>query len=107
MAHQQIGVGTVAITRGSRAPILNDGLLVVVTNVGHFMNPNRYSIQQVTGEPFPLVGNDFYKHRRARITGTRLVPIEGVDPDECLDAVATTNVGGHARPAPVHASRLP
>ena len=38
---QNIVIGTVAITRGSRVPILNDGLLVVVVQIGHRMDINR------------------------------------------------------------------
>lgn len=76
MKQQQIVVGTVAITRGSRVPILNDGLLVVVAKVGHRMDINRYRIQSVTGQPLPRVGNQFYKQRTAKISAARLLPAD-------------------------------
>jgi hypothetical protein len=72
---QKIVVGTVAITRGSRVPILNDGLLVVVVQIGHRMDINRYRIQSVTGQPLPRVGNQFYKQRTAKISAARLLPV--------------------------------
>ena len=76
MKQQQIVVGTVAITRGSRVPILNDGLLVVVVQIGHRMDINRYRIQSVTGQPLPRVGKDFFKQRTAKISAARLLPVD-------------------------------
>lgn len=74
--HKRIVIGTVAVTRGSRVPILNDGLLVVVVQVGHRMDINRYRIQLVTGQPLPRVGNQFYKQRTAKISAARLLPVD-------------------------------
>jgi hypothetical protein len=81
MQQQQIVVGTVAITRGSRVPILNDGLLVVVVQVGHRMDINRYLIRLITGQAFPCVGRDFYKHRTAKISAARLQAVDD-EPNE-------------------------
>lgn len=74
--HKGIVVGTVAVTRGSRVPVLNDGLLVVVVDIGHRMDFNRYRIRLVTGQPLPCVGNHFYNRLSAKISAARLLPID-------------------------------
>jgi hypothetical protein len=76
MARKEIKVGTVAITCGSNWPLLNDGLLVVVTAVGHRMDPSRYTIKRVDGQLLPLVGGEFYKAMTAKISGARLIPVD-------------------------------
>ena len=86
MAKKEIKVGTVAITCGSRVPKLNDGLLVVVTFVGHRMDPNRYTIRRVDGQTMPLVGTDLHKVKTAKISGARLIPIDEAGTDNGLTA---------------------
>ena len=76
--HKGIVVGTVAVTRGSRVPLLNDGLLVVVVEIGHRMDINRYRIRLVTGQPLPCVGNQFYSKFSAKTSAARLLPVGGV-----------------------------
>ena len=85
MKQKQIMVGTVAITCGSRVPILNNGLLVVVVQVGHRLDINRFRIRLVTGEPLPKVGDQFYKKRSAKISAARLILVDDA-PHGPLDA---------------------
>lgn len=84
MAKKEIKAGTVAITCGSRVPKLNDGLLVVVTFVGHRMNPNRYTIRRVDGQPMPLVGTEYHKVKSCKISGARLIPVDGDGTDNTV-----------------------
>ena len=97
---QEIVIGTVAMTRGSRVPILNDGLLVVVVQVGHRMDINRHRIQLITGQPLPCVGGKFYKQRIAKISAARLLPVDDA-PHEPLTVrnqamiQRALRVGGH------------
>ncbi|MCW5587262.1 MAG: hypothetical protein KIS75_14105 [Chromatiales bacterium] len=100
MKQKKIVVGTVAITRGSRVPILNNGLLVVVVHVGHRMDINRYRIRLLTGAPFPQVDDLFYKMLTAKISAARLLPIDDTPHEQ--PSVATLTMIERARRAGGH-----
>lgn len=85
MSKSPINVGTIAITRGSKVPLINDGVLVVVVAVGHRMNPNRYTIRRVDGQFLGLVSGAFYKHSTALISAARLIPTDETGTDNSLD----------------------
>jgi hypothetical protein len=89
--YRPIGIGTICITRGSKVPIVNDGLLVVVTAIrpasqGGLRAPYPLQIQRVDGQPLGLVGKEWFKHQKAWIQGWRLIPI---DPDGTNDSITT------------------
>jgi hypothetical protein len=85
-----IKVGTVAFTRGSRVPVVNDNLLVVVAAIlGPDSAPNRFLIRRVDGMAFGMVSGRWYTDINARVSADRLVP---VDPD-APSATSSTSVG--------------
>lgn len=75
---QQIKVGTVAITTGSKHwGHLNDGLTVVVIGVEP-ASTLPYRIRRVDGQRIPVAGSRFYALDTAITDASRLIP---VDPD--------------------------
>ena len=100
--HKCIVVGTLAVTCGSRVPILNDGLLVVVVHIRHRMDINRYRTRSVTGEPLPYAGNQFYRMLTAKTCAARLLPVDRVPRstrDDASDAVVAHSLSAGNREA--------